>query len=840
MQTRIAISVVQHQPTHIARFATNPTNSTIIIVDSAAREAGLHTGDTVEAIDDRPYVGLMVYWDELRKLTPGDTLKIAVRSPAQTQVRTVLLPVTGPRSWIETRSSEIILNVVVPAFCAVLGFWVVLARPGDRLAWLLLGLLLGLAQMLSGDPASHGLKSALLISTAYAMVLIYLWPVFMFLFGLYFPEPLPFLARWGVWGRRFPWLIITPYFLVSLADIALAIGSLESFHSVEPLYRVLHPLQIPHSIYEFCLIGAFFAFIGTKSGMAISPDARRRLRLLYWGATVALTPLLIVGIAIWLTKRLDLPDWALGAALVLFCLFPLTLAYVIVVQRAMDVRVVLRQGLQYALARGGIRVLQLSALGTVIVTFVALSQHRDTSAKLTVIALGLGAIFVIRRVGDRAGEWVDRRFFREAYDAEQVLGELSDNVRSMVEVPSLLATVAERISQTLHIPQVAVLLGGAGPYRPAYALGYASPPDIAFPPGAGTVKVLERQGGPARVYFDDPQSWLHREPEVTEEDRTKLAQLQSELLLPLNGREQLLGFISLGPKRSDEPYSRTDLRLLKSVATQTGLALENAHLISAIADEVAQRERLNSELEIARDVQERLFPQKLTPIPGIEYAGACRPASGVGGDYYDFLALPGGRLGIAIGDVSGKGIAAALTMASLQASLRSEATRGTDSLAGLMCSVNRLLHEALASNRYATFFYAQYDPETRLLTYVNAGHNPPILFHANDGQWAVSRLEPCGTVVGILQEASYEQRSLTIAPGDVFVGFTDGVSEAMNEAQDEFGEERLIETVRGCARQSPAEIITCIMAGADEFAGGAKQHDDMTLVVLCSAPSGCK
>ena len=195
----------------------------------------------------------------------------------------------------------------------------------------------------------------------------------------------------------------------------------------------------------------------------------------------------------------------------------------------------------------------------------------------------------------------------------------------------------------------------------------------------------------------------------------------------------MLGFISLGPKRSDEPYSRADLRLLKSVATQTGLALENAHLISAIADEVAQRERLNSELQIARDVQERLFPQKLTADCRNPYAGACRPALGVGGDYYDFLALPGGRLGIAIGDVSGKGIAAALTMASLQASLRSEATRAPDNLAGLMGNVNRLLHEALASNRYATFFYAQYDPASRQLIYVNAGHNPPMLFHCQNG-----------------------------------------------------------------------------------------------------------
>ena len=247
----------------------------------------------------------------------------------------------------------------------------------------------------------------------------------------------------------------------------------------------------------------------------------------------------------------------------------------------------------------------------------------------------------------------------------------------------------------------------------------------SFLPALAPVKVLQTQKEPARVYFDDPDSWLYREAEVSEEDRSQTGQLHAELLLPLNARDQLLGFISLGPKRSDEPYSGTDVRLLKSVAAQTGLALENARLMSAIADEIAQRERLNREVEIAREVQERLFPQTLPPILGIEYAGACRPALGVGGDYYDFLALPGGQLGIAIGDVSGKGIAAALMMASLQASLRGEATRAPENLAALVTNVNRLVYEASASNRYATFFYAQYNPALRQLTYVNAGHNPP-------------------------------------------------------------------------------------------------------------------
>ncbi len=831
--------VFGHIPARVPEFAISPESNVIQQVDSRASAAGLHRGDIVQAINGRPYTGMKIFLEEEMKAVAGRPLAVTARSPGPgSEARMVNLPVVRDTRWVSGRAVSFILAVFIPVCCLVLGFWVVLVRPGDTLAWVLLGLLFSFATVLSSDYGLRGWgPSSISLTLGYVTTLNLTWPIFMFLFGFYFPEAMPFFRRPGSWGRWLPVIVITPYTILAIVSVVVFLVGLNNYSSIALLHPVLGSLHYLTTAYVFCLVGSFFAFISTKSFRTISSDSKRRLRLLYWGATLALTPGLLVGIGLWLKGSVDYPDWLETFVLLMILIFPVTLAYVIVVQRAMDVRVALRQGLQYALAKNGVRVLQALAVLVVTLTVVVLiGQDRQRPQKIAVIAVGLLAVFTIRRGAERMGAWIDRRFFREAYDAEQVLSELSDSVRSMVEVRSLIETVAERISETLHIPRVAVLLGGSGPYRPAYALGYGTAPDITFPAGAGTVKVLARQREPARVYLDDPQSWLYREPEVTEEDRSKLTQLDAELLLPLSTRDKLLGFISLGPKRSDEPYSRTDLRLLKSVATQTGLALENAHLISAIADEVAQRERLNSEVQIARDVQERLFPQKLVPIAGVTYAGACRPAQGVGGDYYDFLALPDGRLGIAIGDVSGKGIAAALTMASLQASLRSEATRAPGNLAGLMCNVNRLLHEALASNRYATFFYGQYDPASRQFSYVNAGHNPPMLFHGCDGEWRVSRLEACGTVVGLLGDATYQQASLPIAPGDILIGFTDGVSEAMNAAEDEWGEERLIETVKGCLGLPPAEIIDCIMRTADTFVAGAKQNDDMTVVVLSAQP----
>ena len=260
------------------------------------------------------------------------------------------------------------------------------------------------------------------------------------------------------------------------------------------------------------------------------------------------------------------------------------------------------------------------------------------------------------------------------------------------------------------------------------------------------------------------------------------------------------------------------------------LALENSRLTAQIAAEVANRVQRNRELDLARDVQQRLFPQVYPQIPGLDYAGACRPALGVGGDYYDFIRLSDAELGIAIGDVSGKGIPAALLMATLRAYLHGQTRRRVTDLAEVMVNLNRLVYESSAANRYATFFYAQYDSSTRVLEYVNAGHNPPLIFRTHSDRQAVLRLDPSGPVIGLMPDCSYIQQRVTLEDGDVLVLFTDGITEAMNAAGDEWGEERLTQVI-GANRALPArELIDRIVHTSDRFVAGAAQYDDMTLI----------
>ena len=294
-----------------------------------------------------------------------------------------------------------------------------------------------------------------------------------------------------------------------------------------------------------------------------------------------------------------------------------------------------------------------------------------------------------------------------------------------------------------------------------------------------------------------------------------------------------------------------------SSAVSSGILVNIYKLIPTLAEEAVSRAKLEREIEIARDVQERLFPQTLPDAPGVEMAAHCRPAQVVGGDYYDLISIRKGsltqagqasgenissasgttghgcdRLGIAIGDISGKGVSAALLMASLHASLRAQTLSGMDDLGTKMANVNRLLYEASDANRYATFFYAELDCDSRTLRYVNGGHNPPAVLRKEDGAWRVFRLADGGPVVGLLAGATYKQQMLHLLPGDILLAFTDGISEAMNVAEDEWGEDRMIAEAQAQAHLSAAELLQRLFRAADAFADGTPQHDDMTLVVL--------
>jgi len=804
--------------------------------DIAQRSAPpLARGDRIVSVDGQPF---RAGWEISRRVAaagPRGTLHVVVRRTMPGGAEEDIASTVALRSVAEGEGSFAfrallaVVGLLMPWVCFLVGFWVAFVRPRDSLAWLVLFMLLGFQvsvlqqQLFDRWPDWLRVPDALYVAAFGGS-----WPISFALFGIHFAGRLDWERRHG-WIR---WILLTPVAVFVAGDLVATLGESLDLRGLVPVQRALEAAQPIAQICGIAAVSMFFVVVGWKTGVVTNGDVRRRLKLVHWGGTVALGPALILTVAIRVLDRpVDtLPVGAIVAGLIFLPVFPLTLAYVILVDRAMDVRVAVRQGLRYAVTRGAIRVVVVLFMAAV--AWNAWNLVNDPTAnrprKLQAIAFGMAAAVVLPRFAKRAFDWTDRRFFREAYDVEQVLTELSEQVRTIGETGPLLDTVLDRIGTTLHVNRLAVFLHEGDRLVPSRSRGFDPPPSVAFPATSEMLARLRESGRPLRVRHDDPESPLRRET-ISEDNRARLAEVDAELVLPLNGKTHLLGAITLGPKKSEEPYSISDAKLLGSVASQTGLALENTRLMATIVAEIAKREWIGREIDIARGVQERLFPQKLPEISGVDCAGFCRPAQGVGGDYYDFLAMSGGRLGVALGDVAGKGIPAALLMASLQASLRGQRLAGPGDLAQLMTNLNFLIHEASPDNRYATFFYGEMDPATRRLDYVNAGHNAPMLFRV-DG--TIERLKATGPVVGLVEAGRFEAKSVVLDPGDLLLVYSDGISEAMNHDDEEWGEARLAAAAGAAFPCGAQTLIDRLFVAADAFAAGAVQHDDMTVVVV--------
>jgi serine phosphatase RsbU (regulator of sigma subunit) len=247
----------------------------------------------------------------------------------------------------------------------------------------------------------------------------------------------------------------------------------------------------------------------------------------------------------------------------------------------------------------------------------------------------------------------------------------------------------------------------------------------------------------------------------------------------------------------------------------------------ALSERLEAERRAAQEIEIAKQVQARLFPQTLPPLKTLEYAGLCIQARKVGGDYYDFLDLGRQRLGFVIGDISGKGIAAALLMANLQANLRSQCAIALDQPQRLLCSVNQLFCDNTPDGAFATLFFAEYDDAACRLRYANCGHLPALLLRSDD---TVERLEATATVLGIFKDWDCEIGECQLRPGDTLALYTDGITETSNSDDEQFGEQRLIEALQrhrpSCSQAALASIVDEVQRFSPH-----EQHDDITLII---------
>lgn len=298
-------------------------------------------------------------------------------------------------------------------------------------------------------------------------------------------------------------------------------------------------------------------------------------------------------------------------------------------------------------------------------------------------------------------------------------------------------------------------------------------------------------------------------------------QTRSELAVPMISEGQVIGCINLESNRRDA-FAQEDMNLLETYATQATLAVQRARM----QRQLYQKKRLEEELLLARNIQLSLLPQNPPDIPGYDIAGMNVPSLEVGGDYYDYIPIPSGGTGFAIADVSGKGVAASLIMSGFRAAIRSE-IRHNFQPHMIMHKVNHFVEESVSEGRFVTAFYGALKGDE--FQYVNAGHNPPILMHEDGGY---ELLEKGGLVLGIQTEQYYEQGFVKLKAGDCILFYTDGVTEAMNEREEEFGLKRLLKVLQGTAGLPVYERIKRLHRKVTRFSHQLKLMDDLTIMLI--------
>ena len=300
--------------------------------------------------------------------------------------------------------------------------------------------------------------------------------------------------------------------------------------------------------------------------------------------------------------------------------------------------------------------------------------------------------------------------------------------------------------------------------------------------------------------------------------------VRSLLCVPLIVKSSLRGVLTVYNKKEGRTFTDEDQRLLAIIAAQSAQVVENARLYEAEQSLI----RMKEEVRLAARIQSDLLPKEPPVSPGYDIAGISVSAQLVGGDYFDYIPIDATHLALCLGDVSGKGLPAALLMASLQATLRGQ-TLLEQGAAACVARANRLLHQSTSSEKFVTLFYAILDTEERMLRYCNAGHDDPFLVRASGDSL---RLSEGGIVLSVLEQFPYQEQAVPFGPGDLLVVYSDGISEAMNTDQQQFGQESIASLVLQNRHRTAREILDAILAGVHVHVGSAAQMDDMTLLVV--------
>ena len=656
----------------------------------------------------------------------------------------------------------------------------------------------------------------------------------------FFPQLLLFsfvFPRENQWIKKHQWLAFL-IFLPHLAHFFLVL----TFTSVDEIYALidlqgllnrfgllLQPITILLGlllsliglIYEFhtnffALVNLIY-FIGAIAIMILAQRSiqnsrlRKQVGLVLWGIRVSVGFYTIA----FIFPRLHLLHTSRIRAHSLTTLALLSggisIAWAMIRYQFMDIRLIIRRGLVFSVTSVffiGIFLL-IYTHGKQIVTNIVGADIPILEVIFIVLAL-----FFFQPIFNLLERFGEGLFMRDRLDYRNVIQELSQDIMVHFDFDQLQNKITHTLKEAMTVEHVGFMIPDA---QGQYCCNRGDQ-TICVDPQTEWIQLLQTIKRP--LGFDELSRRIGDEQSLE-----ALRRLNTFILVPFIHREHLIGLLCVGEKITKMRFSAEDMMVLSVLANQTAIAIENSRLYQ----EALEKQRIQEELNVAREIQGHLLPKQGIMDDQFELVGYNLPSKEVGGDYFDFIPLDQNKIGIAIGDISGKGVPAALLMSNLQAVLRISAI-GHQSSCDVTRQVNRQITATTSLEKYATFFYGILDPGSMVLEYTNAGHNYPILWHQNNSH---KLLKEGGLIVGVKSEVNYQSEKIQLLSGDTLVFYTDGVTEARHLATDEeYGENRLLKILRTINDHSAQSILDGILSSISEFTKGCLQSDDLTLMVL--------
>ena len=724
------------------------------------------------------------------------------------------------------------VNLVLGGLVFLLGFVILRENPHQRLnrvvsMMLFFGglgaVLAALTLLVPGKGEGAGLQSNV----------AYLWELFFptaFLLASVFPEERafarPFVLPGGFKSPNFVLLVYAPHAFHFALVVATALLPAEHAGSTTTgLARSLADLatvvgRLFLSVHQslFSLVDLFF---GIAAVVLLVGSLRRtrvpRVRQQLGAITVGLVSCLVLyAFATTIPTLLGRPlERGMQAALTTAALTlgSGAIAYAMVRHKFLDTKLIARRGILYAVASALLIGFYLTVIERVN---AGVAKAFGIDARIVEPVFLIIALTLFQPAVAKLEDSLDRMFLRDPSDYRNVLRALGRELQTTIDLEDLLNRSVRTLTEALLLrSSYMVALTADGPVVRTGAGEPMSPESLD-----GIAALLPRLSTQEASYrLSDPVDGLRRI------DRELLVRtLGVELMVPLRWRNETLGLVLLGEKITGTEFTSEDVTLLNNLGSQMGVSLQNALLLR----DRLRVARIEEELSLAHQIQQTFLQSDFPALPRCEVHAVNLPSRQVGGDYYDVVTAPDGSFLVAIADVAGKGVPAALLSSMLQAALRTQA-RSVESPAAILRNINALVYRSTAVHQFATFFLARVSADGRRMTYCNAGHNWPALLRRGQRTW----LQSGGTILGIMEDVALEEDSFDLASGDLLVFYTDGISEATNGEGELYGEERLMDFVADLPPAlSPEAIAMSILREVERHLGRLEAQDDRTLVVL--------